>query len=667
MLYGQIGLNVIPSARMDKTGTIKIGVSTLDPYIHSFAGIQLTDHLHINIRQSAEISNINKDAKHLYPGVDIKLRLLKENHIQPELSIGLQSAIGHKRMAGEYIAISKQHNNFDFTAGLGWGRLGSAEHFNNPLKSILKHFGKNRSLDGEMPNEPANWFTGEKIGIFAGVEYFTPIKGLSIKLDYGADRYKAEKTALNYNAPDPWSAGITYQPTNWSNLSIAMQGTDKLMGRLSLKNSLNKWRDQSAQNKKPIHMRPYRIKASSPVNIKLSAEREGLEIHDIQTNQLKAQAQLTLRPNSSTPEQIGLMLPHIANYSGSEIEEITFLPSIMGLQGTSISLMRRDFEQAITHHQGSPEEIWQHTEFGTFNKKILKRPSRLIKTQHGIIDANIALDNEFSLAEEDSATLYRTSLIAGLRGPKFFGLLDSGYAFRLNIKDNLHNINNIRPTALLPIRSNVDRFAKRTLALDTLYTTFTHSINEDLHIAITGGYLEEMYGGYGGEILYRPFRSRFAIGAESWLAFKRDPSTALNLGFNGDHLLTGHINGWYNIPKHDLTLQARFGRYLAEDIGGTLSLNKQFKNGANLKSFVTITDNADFDLFGGTTHAYHGMQLSLPLGGFKYMPNNTHINIKTSPFGRDTAQSLNTPLPLYELTQGFSYEHMVKYWDNIIF
>ena len=63
-------------------------------------------------------------------------------------------------------------------------------------------------------------------------------------------------------------------------------------------------------------------------------------------------------------------------------------------------------------------------------------------------------------------------------------------------------------------------------------------------------------------------------------------------------------------------MNAKIGRYLSEDVGGTLALQKRFHNGAVLEGYVTVSDQSDFDLFGGTTHADHGIRLSLPLGGF---------------------------------------------------
>ena len=170
----------------------------------------------------------------------------------------------------------------------------------------------------------------------------------------------------------------------------------------------------------------------------------------------------------------------------------------------------------------------------------------------------------------------------------------------------------------------------------------------------------------GGEVLYRPFGKTFAIGAEGWWALKRDPYTDLNLGLNGDRLLTGHLQAWYEIPGTNMTLQARVGRYLAEDLGATLALKHRFDNGATLEAFATATDQADFDVFGSQTHLFSGLKMRLPLGNIPHLPVSSDIRIKVEPFGRDTGQSIDTPMPLYELTEPLSYRHIANNWNSII-
>jgi hypothetical protein len=240
----------------------------------------------------------------------------------------------------------------------------------------------------------------------------------------------------------------------------------------------------------------------------------------------------------------------------------------------------------------------------------------------------------------------------------------SGQAIRLNLADNLSGLNTLRPVNLLPVRGDEDKFASRRLSIERSYLSWMHSFN-DWHVAVTGGYLEEMYGGVGGEVLYRPFGKTYAFGAEMWEALKRSPDAAFNLGFSGDHLLTGHLKAWYEVPGTNMTLQAKVGRYLAEDIGGTLSLTNSFKNGARVEAFVTATDRTDASLYGGTTQLYSGLRLRLPLGNLPLVPASTEARFTVAPIGRDSGQSIDNPLPLYELTEQMSYRSIASHWTEI--
>ena len=668
-LMGALGLNTAPNARMDKSGTIRGGVGTSDPYVHSWLGLQIADPLSVTLRQSAEISNLNEDADRLYPGVDLKIRLLEESKTRPQIALGLQSAIGHKRMAGEYLALSKRCQDFDFTAGLGWGRFGTAGHFKNPLKGFSSHFGKNRLLDGELPNEPSNWFTGEDVGIFAGVEYHTPWDGLSLKLDYGADRYTAESSAFNFETPSPWAVGLNYRTPEWHNLTgdlgIGIQGTDKIMARLSLQSHFKHWRKEDAKASSTKPMRPYRTGLALPAQMQLSAEKDHQFLYGTHTQDFTAHSKVMMKQGLSTPRQIGWAAKHMANHAGPIIEELQITPTHLGLKGPTVRLMRTQLEQANAKDQGSAEEIWHKAQIIPQTQRSFKKLKRPAQYAYGGGQWKASLDNQFSLSEEDSGTLYRSSFQIGGHGPSFFGLIDSHASLRINIKDNLEKISKFRPRSLLPVRSNEDRFAARTIGMDTQFLSYTHSLNTNTHVSLMGGYVEEMYAGFGGELLYRPYNARWAIGAESFIAMKRDPETQLNLGLNGDSLLTGHIQGWYDIPKWDVTAHASIGRYLAEDIGASLGLQKTFRNGAKLEGFVTLSDTADFDLFGGTTHSYHGIKIHFPLGGFSKHLHNTDVNVTAAPFGRDIGQRPKNPLPLYELTDAFNMRHISKYWDEI--
>lgn len=664
MLMGALGLNTIPSARMDKQGTVHASLSTLDPYLHAAVGFQIADPLYIGIRQSAEISNIKDSADRLFPGIDLRLKLWDENEYRPAAALGLQSALGHRRMAGEYLSFSKRYKDFDFTGGMAWGRLGSAAHMENPLKHLHHHFGKRRLLDGEEPNQPNNWFTGEDVGFFAGAEYFSPhIDGLSVKADWGADRYIVEQSLSDYDPPDPWALGINFTPVDFVNIAATLIGGEKLMGQITLKSPLQKWFGRKHKKNKPHHMRPYRTGPSLPAEMVNSATRNNIRLYETRRDDYSASTMLLLDHNRPLPMQIGRAARHMGNHAGEVIEELRITPLSYGLEGSSISLQRRDLEQALAHKQGSPQEIWRNAAFyPAANGKDLLHDRFNAFDYHTL---RFVLDNQISLSEEDSGLLYRTAFILEetRKLSEHFWL---GGALRFDLKDNLHKIRDFRPQVILPVRSNIDSFAQRTLSLDRSFISWMTTVKPDLHVSLTGGYLEEMYAGLGGEVLYRPFGKRFAIGMEAYQVFKRDPFTDFNLGFNGDRLLTGHLQAWYEIPDTYMTIQARIGRYLAEDFGGTLALQRRFKNGVKMEAFVTATNNADFDVFGSTTHLYSGLKLNLPLGQIKHIPEGSEVRITAAPLGRDAGQSLDTPIKLYDISEPFSTRHIAQHWTSVV-
>lgn len=353
---------------------------------------------------------------------------------------------------------------------------------------------------------------------------------------------------------------------------------------------------------------------------------------------------LRIDPNISTPRQIG-------EAARREIEtdqtEIILTPMNGNLRGPSVRLIRSDIEKSI-HHESSPEEIWPNTFFDTGKK------SPPPKTSLKFSGFRLTLDNQ--VAFSDDTVTHRGSILSGIRGPSFFGIIDTGGSLRLNLTDNLNGAN---------AQNNEHDFAKRRVTLDTLYVAATHSFNNDLHLSLIGGYLEEMRGGAGGEILYRPFSSRLALGLEGWQTWRRDPDSTLNYQWTNDTVFTGHLNGWYELPFYDLTLNTKIGRYLAEDFGGTLGLQKKFRNGAALEGYVTATDDKGPGLFSGSTNILQGLRFNIPLGQYKHIPNGTSIALRAEPFARDAGASLKSPLPLYEATTPLTKGHMIRHWNEI--
>lgn len=660
-ITGVVGLNNVPSARMDEAGTMRFGLSTHDPYLHSFIGMQLWDPVYVQLRQSGEISELSLKAQRLYPGIDLKFRLAQEGRYRPEIALGFNSAFGHKRFASEYFALSKRFWGFDITTGVGWGRLAGDGHLRNPMRRLSKHFDKRRDFNSDTPNTVHDWFTGPDIGFFAGLEYNTPIEGFSIKADYGAQDFTPEKALTPaYTAPQPWTLSFNYNPVDWASVSVGVAGTDTLFARLSLQGGLSKWPFHFDDAGTPAALRPHRTGQAMPLRMSLSANNADVPLHDTRVDDARARGNLTMDGFLPPAMQIGRAVRHMANFAGPDVASLEITPRIHGLKGKTVRIGRRDLESAAARNNGSPEEIWQDVSF-------IDDPE--METSHTRYNHSWAprliWDSEISLSEEDAGYLYRTALIAEETYDMPYGFTMGG-TLRWNMADNLHHLADYRVITTTPVRSDVDLYASRTFALDRAYVSWMNTPAPDLHVAVTAGALEEMYTGVGGEILYRPFGKTFAIGAEAWHVYKRDPASPMTIDMYDINFNTAFLNAWYEVPGTDVTLFAKAGRFLGEDDGVSGGMEMNFDSGARLSGFITATERDEPDVFGGDTHLYGGLRLSLPIGGMKYVPDGSEIRVKAGPIGRDSAQELDKPLPLYRVTEPMSYRRLARSWTEVL-
>lgn len=671
---GELGLNTIPSARMSPEGSARLTLSRQSDYTHASLGVQLTNRFYLGLRQTSESKTINSETLHLYPGIDAKLMLYRESRFIPQISAGIQSALGHKRMAGEYLALSKRYEDFDFTLGLGWGRMGSRMSLPNPILTNAFQ-DSSRKLDGDNPNSPKNWFKGD-IGIFGGIEYATAINGLSIKADWNSDAWKAEKTSeLNFKAPKPWSIGMSYRPIEWVDTGMAYDGRD-IMARITFNGDFSKWKYDAAPQMPFMGLKKNRPEPTPFNNDDNNDDSEddyhysintehSLGLTNIFVTNRIVEANISLDENIPTPEQIGNAARYLSNISGPSPEKIILHLTHNGIKGISLSLNRSDLERLFVKNYGSVEEIWQNAEFlyDTKKKPLGQKLSEIISVKP-TSKFKLTLQNDTSLAEEDSGFLYRSGITLGYI-EKFKRHFVSYQSLRLNLADNLEKLNEYRGVSLLPVRGDIDNFTQNRLMLERSYYAGYATLLNDIHVSSSFGYLEEMYAGLAGEILYRPFNTNWAVGVDTAIALKRDPHSVSALALNGDHILTGFINAYYEPFNTGLTIKASAGRFLAGDVGGIMSISNEFLNGIKLGASFSVSNKSDPDIYGSKTNIYSGIRLSLPIGSSDYLPNGTEMVVNAYPLGRDTSQRLDMPGTLYDSTEPLSYRHITRHWSNL--
>ena len=145
-----------------------------------------------------------------------------------------------------------------------------------------------------------------------------------------------------------------------------------------------------------------------------------------------------------------------------------------------------------------------------------------------------------------------------------------------------------------------------------------------------------MYSGVGGEVLYWPSKSRFAVGASLAYVKQRDFDKSFNhLDYE---VLTGFVSGYWATPWYNYDVAVHVGRYLAKDVGATLDVRRTFRNGWQVGVFATLTD-VPFEVFGEGSFD-KGFYFQVPIDGLFGNRTRSNIGTRIRPVLRDGGQRL---------------------------
>jgi membrane-associated phospholipid phosphatase len=220
-------------------------------------------------------------------------------------------------------------------------------------------------------------------------------------------------------------------------------------------------------------------------------------------------------------------------------------------------------------------------------------------------------------------------------------------ALRVRLVDNYDQFKFTAPSNLPRVRTFLREYmTSSTLTMPNLTAAHVGKLNDDQYYSVYGGYLEEMFGGVGGEWLYRPFASRVAFGVDVNEVKQRDFQQ--DFGFRDYRTATGHATLYWDTGWNDVLATVHVGRYLAGDFGATLNLSRVFKNGVTIGAFATKT-NVSAAQFGEGSFD-KGIYLSIPYDAMFSRTSGTVANFVWKPLTRDGGAMLARSVSLYNLT-----------------
>jgi hypothetical protein len=253
------------------------------------------------------------------------------------------------------------------------------------------------------------------------------------------------------------------------------------------------------------------------------------------------------------------------------------------------------------------------------------------------------LDFIQTLGGPDAFVLYQFSgaLRTGLKLP---GDLELKGEARANLLNNYDRFNQRGSSALPQVRTYMrEYFVTSRTTMTNLTLSKTGRLSQSVYWGAYVGYFEEMFGGVGGEMLFRQPTSRWAVGVD--VNQVRQRAFEQRFDFRDYKVNTGHVTGYWATPIEGVHASLSVGQYLAGDKGATLTVSKVFANGSVMGAFATKT-NVPPEVFGEGSFD-KGIFWSIPFDAFLTSSSRSQANFAWRPLTRDGGAKVTRPMNLF--------------------
>lgn len=657
-VHGGIGLLQMPTSRMRQEGDLSINYTDNEEYRFWSVSIQLFPWLESTVRYTDVRNQLYSDSPDFSgdqtlkdKGIDVKARLLQESRYLPEVSVGFRDFGGTGLFSSEFVALSKRVGDFDFHLGMGWGYLGTAGNTTNPFCEVKDSFCQRGGMSGRGGKiDYQNFFKGPA-SLFGGVEYQTPWQPLRLKLEYEGNDYSQDR-AGQLEQDSKWNVGAVYR---WGNFDFDLNyqrgntlgfGVHYAMNLHSLK-----------QLKIDDAPRPL-MDITVPENLeKIDRNRLAADLY--------SKAGFVVKTTDLTPDEITLYGSQIAYRDKDEsIERIgrilaSELPeSVKTYRIVMFSNNLPMVETVVDAEQFIAAARYESLRADVKSTYVRQDISQLAKERYTANTSGFGGGVEAfwiqTFGSPEEFYMYQAGLMlnGGYVFNENFALLGGVKATLLENFDKFNYKVDSQNTPLPRVRTYVREYVTRDkVTMDTLFAHWQDQIAPNVFGQLYGGYLETMFGGVGGELLYRPVDSNFAVGFD--VNYVRQRSYENNFDFFDYKTFTGHVNVYWKpefLPDTQLTFN--IGQYLAKDRGVTVDFAKRFDSGIIVGAYAAITDVSSEEY--GEGSFTKGFYLSIPFDVFSLKPSIGRGKLPWIPISRDGGQALNRPVMLYNITESRS-------------
>ena len=219
--------------------------------------------------------------------------------------------------------------------------------------------------------------------------------------------------------------------------------------------------------------------------------------------------------------------------------------------------------------------------------------------------------------------------------------------FKYSIADNLEDLT-IPPVDTFPaqVRSDVKQYLRninKGVLLGRAQIDYHLTPYNNHHFMFSGGILEDMFSGVGMEYLFFKQNTNYSFGFELFKVKKRDYNwRAGHLEYENTTFTANlYLRNYGKVP---FDMKISMGEYLAGDIGSTIEISREFRNGVSFGAFASFTDVSAKDFGEGSFDK--GIFFNIPIYG-------NLINYTWRPLTKDPGAKLIRKYTLHELLVKF--------------
>lgn len=667
---GATGLIDMPSGEAQDDAAFSFTMANIGPMTRATFSFQFSERVSASFR-----FNTWRDWDTLFPGdgdkqsyrtIDLHYQVLKEGDFLPAVTIGLIDLAGNGVVASEYVAATKNFGErLKVTAGLGWGRMGTHGSIGQPF--------------GERPVLTSNdygklhvdqWFRGDAAP-FAGVEFKLNDRW-TLKGEYSSDAYlmeDGERGLIEYDSP--LNFGLEYQKGENVRFGIySMHGSEiGLVFHLMLDPKNRVTGGVMGAAPVPVKARPSR--ASDPdsydggwvtqadagpllrKNLEKRLAVDGIQIEDMAFTADRVEVRIRNHRIEAVAQAIGRTARALSHVMPASVEVFEIVPVVNGVGASKVTIRRSDLEDL---------------EYAADNATALR--DRVV-----ISDAGPSPD--YALGTADLYPKFRWSLKPAVRmseplkgdvGARLSATYDirPGLVMSGSVYGRIYGNNDEASpstSVLPPVRSDGGLYGQNgDIALERLTMAWFARPGENLYSRVTVGYLERMHAGVSGELLWKPVNSKLAVGAELNYTKQRDTDGGFGFDDYDYDVVTGHVSAYYDFGNGYLG-QLDVGKYLAGDLGATVSFDRVFVNGWRVGAFATMTDVSDDEL--GSAGHDKGIRITIPLNWALGNQSKNNLGLTLRPGGGDAGARLDVDGRLYESIRDYHTGALDPEWARV--